>query len=198
MPEVVGLSYKARYVQNVLEQLERTVPAPKHRAILARADPQFLARVLAATPVENVEGKPLVELFQSMRTELGDDGYVAWWRDFTLHLVRIPLLTGLLQGVVRVIGLTPHAVFKNLPRARGSLVRHGGTMSYERVDDVAARLTLTGYPRAVMESGVAGITMSGLYEGLLSFSNATGRASIEDEDVDVGRLVHVVRWTKAQ
>ncbi|MDP2345306.1 MAG: hypothetical protein Q8O67_30460 [Deltaproteobacteria bacterium] len=194
--EVVGLSYKARYAQNVLEELERTVPGPRHKRIIEGVDPKFLAHVRAATPVENVEGKHLLELFRAMRTELGDDGYVSWWRDFTLQLVRIPLLTGLLHGVVRVLGLTPHAVFKNLPRARGSLVRAGGTMTYERVDDVAARLTLSGYPRELMTSGIAGITMSGLYEGLLSFANAKGKATIDEENVAASRLVHTIRWIK--
>src|SRR4051812_22250608 len=134
MGEIVGLSYKARYAQNILEELDRVLPSERVRAILARVDGDFLAHVRRATPVENVEGRPLVELFRIMRAELGDDRYVVWWRDYTLQLSRIPLLRTFTQGIIRVLGLSPHTMFKNLPRARGSLVRFGGAMVYQRID----------------------------------------------------------------
>lgn len=194
MGEVVGLSYKARYAQNILEELDRVLPAERVRAILARADADFLAHVRRATPVENVEGRPLVELFRIMRAELGDERYVAWWRDYTTELSRIPLLRSFTQGVIRALGLSPHTMFKNLPRARSSLVRFGGSMLYERVDDVSCRLTLTGYPRELIESRIAGITMRGVYEGVLALGGHAGSASVEVESVDTGTVVHVVKW----
>lgn len=194
MGEVVGLSYKARYAQNILEELERVLPAERVRAILARADGAFLAQVQRATPVENVEGRPLIELFRIMRAELGDERYVGWWRDYTLQLSRIPLLKSFTQGIIRALGLSPHTLFKNLPRARGSLVRFGGAMLYEKIDDNSARMTLTGYPRELLLSGIAGITMRGVYEGVLALGGHAGSAACEAEDVDKGVVVHVVKW----
>jgi hypothetical protein len=194
MGEVVGLSYKARYVQNVLEELERVLPGEKVQAILARADQGFLAHVRRATPVENVAGKPLVELFGVMRAELGDERYIAWWRDYTLQLVRIPLLKSLTHGIIKVLGLTPHAIFKNLPRARGSLVRFGGSITYEHVDDTSARMSMLDYPKELLASGIAGITMRGVYEGVLSFAGHSGSAVVVSEDADTGTVVHLVKW----
>lgn len=194
MGEVVGLSYKARYAQNILEELERVLPGERVRAILGRADGEFLAHVRRATPVENVEGRPLIELFRIMRAELGDDRYVAWWRDYTVQLSRIPLLKSFTQGIIRALGLSPHTMLKNLPRARGSLVRFGGQMLYEKLDEKSARMTLTGYPRELLASGIAGITMRGVYEGVLALGGHNGSASTAAEDVDAGVVVHVVQW----
>jgi hypothetical protein len=106
----------------------------------------------------------------------------------------MPLWSGLMQTVVKLLGLTPHAVFKNLPRARGSLVRSGGALSYARVDDNSARMTMDDLPQELLDSGIAGLTMSGVYEGLLAFIGRQGTAALELEDARARRVIHLVRW----
>ena len=99
-----------------------------------------------------------------------------------------------MDRLVRVLGLTPHNMFRYLARFRGAIIRTGATMTYERIDDKSLRMTLDGIPPSHVRKGNAGLTMAGLYEGVLSFAGVDGRAFVEEENDELGCVSHVVRW----
>ncbi len=118
-----------------------------------------------------------------------------WWREYTQRrLMRLPLLKTMIDGLIKVFRPTPHLVLRNLPRARGALVKSGGAITYESVPENAARLSLTGYPPRLLEEGVAGLTMAGVYEGVVAFIGNDATAVVEREDVAAGTVAHHVSW----
>jgi hypothetical protein len=122
--------------------------------LLAEVDAAALARVqgrLGAAVLEDMEaasrlawlpGAHDIALWRAIDTELGQVGLARLARAVGLRHVRSGHLSGLLQGVVQLFGLTPAAIVRWIPRGFGEVHRGVGTMRVEEVLDTSARLVI--------------------------------------------------------
>ena len=188
-------TYMAKYLHSVIEQIERTLGADERVVLDGRLRKGHLDSLKKKSPVETVDGSDVVAVFGALRSALGDERYVRWWREYTQRrLMQLPLLKTMIDTLIKVFQPTPHMVLRQLPRARGALVKGGGEVTYTMVSPTSARLSLSGYPPRLLEEGVAGLTMAGVYEGVVAFIGQDATAVVEREDVAAGAVVHHVSW----
>ncbi len=133
---------RASYMQTLVEEL---ISGPKREQIAAAAAP-LTARINAHMGVSLVSFDDLDVVLRIVIDLCGEDRVIEATRRHTTRLRDSSLLRSLIDAVVRLSGLTPHAMFKVLPRARESLVSEAGTVSSVRVGDNQVRLELRGFP----------------------------------------------------
>ncbi len=126
-------------------------------------------------------------LSDSVRAELGDAGTVELYRQVGRKLLANPLFQRFVETALRIFGVSPHAVLKIIPRGRDSVVRHSGTVVYERVDAHCARLRLTDYPVSTFSKGTTVLLLTGSFLGILDAANVGEGAKVETTDVDLQR-----------
>lgn len=185
---------KARFAQSVLEEL--TALSPEIAASCrARSGPAW-AQVEQALPTEWLDEATYNAVIDAARAELGDESFRALFRRMGRRLLRVPLFQAAAEAIIRVSGLTPHTLLKAAPRARDAVVADSGTLTYERVGERGARLSLCDFPPSTFRSGATVILLSGTWLGLVDIAGhqATAGLTLEGVDLDRGRATFVLTW----
>jgi hypothetical protein len=171
--------------------------------VLGERDPAALARVKARVGAEalaTVEGASRlgwipgiidVALWRAVDAELGPDGLRQLARALGVRLVRSGQLSGLLQGIIQLFGLTPAAIMRWVPRAVAEVHRGVGEVRMEELGEGFARLALVDlHPCLAGEPWLA--ALAGSLELALEVSGMDGEAALESSGPD--RAVMVLRW----
>jgi hypothetical protein len=171
--------------------------------LLGEADEAALARVrdrLGAGALALVDGASRlawipgaidVALWRAIAAELGADGVRRLSRALGVRHVRSGQLSGLLQGVVQLFGLTPTAIVRWVPRGFAEIHRGAGELRVEEAGEGLARLALTGlHPSLAGEPWLAAV--AGSFELALEVCALDGEAVLEQDGPD--RAVIVLRW----
>jgi hypothetical protein len=115
-------------------------------AVLARVrgrlDAATLAGLDSASRLAWIPGAHDLALWRAIDVELGQAGLARLARALGLRHVRSGQLSGLLQGVIQLFGMTPAAIVRWIPRGYAEIHRGTGTLRVDEVTDGAARLVL--------------------------------------------------------
>jgi hypothetical protein len=135
-------------------------------------------------------------LSDSVRAQLGDAGTVELYRKVGRKLLANPHFQSFVETALKIFGVSPHAVLKIVPRGRSSVVKHSGTLVYEKVDARCARLRLTDFPPSTFSKGATVLLLSGAFLGVLDATNAGEGAKVETTDVDFQRgcATFILSW----
>lgn len=184
----MGHLIRASYMQSMVAEFAR---APRGDEMIAAIAPQA-ARINALMGVSLVPADDVDHLLRILIERFGEDAVVQASRQHMVRLRDSALMRSLIDAVLRISGLTPHAIFKIVPRARDSVVAHAGTLSAVRVGDQQARLELRGFPPAsVMDHAVH---LRGSWLGILDACGLVGTVTTRVVDVTKGDIDFDVDW----
>ena len=112
----------------------------------ARISAETLATVGDASTVAWLPVEHDIEISRAVRDVVGVAGLRKWSLDAMARSAQGPLLRPLLDGTCKLFGVTPHALFRMLPRGYGLVYRDCGENTYEPTGDRSGVVTMTGVP----------------------------------------------------
>ncbi len=135
-------------------------------------------------------------LSDAVRAQLGDDGTIELYRKVGRRLLSNPHFQTFVETALKVLGVSPHSVLKIIPRGRDSVVKHSGTLVYEKIDAHSARLRLSGFPVSTFSKGTTVLLLGGAFLGVLDAANAGDGAKVVTSDVDLGNgcAIFTLSW----
>jgi hypothetical protein len=117
------------------------------------------ASTIAWLPVEHD-----IEISTAVRDVLGIAGLRAWSLEAMARSAQGPLIRPLSDGASKLFGITPHALYRVLPRGYGVVYRNCGENAYEQTSESTGVVTQTGVPSLLFDNdyleGTAGAFMS--------------------------------------
>lgn len=176
---------RASFAQHV-QEIVLALPSEQSHGIRERMGSVW-DEIANAPKVAWLTAKTYDILSDSVRAQLGDTGTVELYRKVGRRLLANPVFQRFVETALRIFGVSPHAVLKIIPRGRDSVVRHSGTVVYEKVDAHCARLRLSDYPASTFSKGATVLLLSGAFLGVLDAANAGEGAKVETSDVDIQR-----------
>jgi hypothetical protein len=180
---------RASYAKGVLDALRRTPHGGRIVAALGdtahRIDGHIGTSLIPGEDIDQVVAVALEVGGEACLTEASRQHMVGF-RD-------TPLMRPLVDAVVRLSGMTPHAILRIVPRARATLVTDAGTLEYFRLGNTEARLEVRGLPgKAVPQNA---IHLRGGWLGVLDVCHVQGTVSADVVDVTRGNIDFAIRWT---
>lgn len=186
----MALRVRASFAKEMLEEVEADAA---RAAILDRLGRDVVDRINAQTPMAWVDARDFELLLLAVVAVGGDDALVAISRRHAVRIRKNPLLRNALDAMVRIFGLSPQMVFKLAPRARGSVVQGGGTLTWEKLSETSCQLLIRGFHPD--EFHVALVNARGTWLGVLDLCGVDGDVSIDNADVGRGDVDFVARWS---
>ena len=179
---------RASYAKGVLDELRRT---PHGGRIMAGLG-DIAHRIDAHVGTSLIPGEDIDQVVAVAFDVGGEMCLIDASRRHMLRFRDTPMMRPLIDAVVRLSGMTPHAIFRIAPRARAAVVTDAGTLEYFRVADTEARLELRGLPGNAVAPNA--IHMRGGWLGILDACHVQGTVSA-DVDVPRGNIDFAIRWT---
>ncbi len=119
--------------------------------------------LLAVTDSSTVAWLPVehdIEISRAVLDVVGVAGLRTWSMDAMARSAEGPLIRPLVEGAGKLFGVTPHALFRILPRGYGLVYRDCGENVYEQTGEASGVVTQTGIPSLFFEhsylEGMAG------------------------------------------
>src|SRR5688500_17018352 len=106
---------RASHIRSNLEEINR-MSEPQRSAIRSKISPQRLEQIANSASVAWLPIECDMDLTFAVFSVLGASGNRRWSRDAMVRSAAGPLIKPLLDGARSVFGVTPHALFKILPR----------------------------------------------------------------------------------
>ena len=181
---------RASYAHILLTQVE---VLPQRGRIHARIGADLLARVKATHAVAFLDGHDYMALVTAAQAELDDATYFDLLRKQTNRFGETPFIAPTIRGLVRLMGSSPHALLRHLPRLRDATVRGFGVLAYERKADKDASFTLRGYPARYMTAANQVIFLA-TFVGTLDIAGHKGEVVITRQDDALGDVDYAVTW----
>lgn len=153
-------------------------------------------RIADALPTDWLDEETYNALTEGARAELGDERFRALFRALGRKLHRNPSFQSAIEAVIRISGLSPHAMLRFAPRGRAAIVYDSGELTYEHVSNRCAALQLRGFPASTYRTGTTLLLLSGTWLGILDLTGAgaTAELSLEAVDLEQGHTRFVLRW----
>jgi hypothetical protein len=181
---------RAYHVRASLQLLGEADPAALER-VRTRLGAERLAAVDGTSRLAWIPGEVDVALWRAIDAELGAAGLVRLARALGVRHVRSGQLSGLLQGVIQLFGLTPAAIVRWIPRGFAEVHRGVGELKVEEVGEDAARLVLADlHPSLAGEPWLTAV--AGSFELTLEICALDGGCVVEH--AGPGRAVIALRW----
>lgn len=162
------------------------------REVRARLRPETLAAIEGSARVTWLPLSHDIELSTGVYDVAGPERMFAFGRDALLDSIEGPLLEPILDGAIRLFGLTPARFFKLAPRVWPQLYRGAGELRVEEAREGELRIVHEGAPPE-MTSGVAiPLGIAGSLSAVLAVTRVTG--TVEVEHTEPGRVVYLARY----
>lgn len=185
---------KASFAHSILEEVSR-LPAHRRTAIEAGCGAAW-TKIAQAPAVSWIDEATYNTLTDTIRKNLGDDETRNLYRALGRRIIHSPSFQSFIESVIRLLGMSPHTLLKATPRARESVVRDSGTLTYVHVGPRMAKLILRDFPPSTYRSGTTAVLLSGTFLGLLDVAGMQRSAKIELTDVDLkaGHTTFHLSW----
>ncbi|HTN53509.1 MAG TPA: hypothetical protein VML50_13965 [Anaeromyxobacter sp.] len=141
--------------------------------VLADLAPATLRRIVLATRVDWLPAELNVELAHVGERVLGEDGLRTWGRASVLRSMGTSLLQPILEGAVRLFGLSPPAIFRTVPSAYRAAYRNCGEMVVTGGEPDARIVTLQGLPAPLQDHAFL-VAIEGALEGVFDTCRVEG------------------------
>ncbi|MFO0573085.1 MAG: hypothetical protein U1A78_03735 [Polyangia bacterium] len=184
---------KASYAQTIQAEINN-LPRETQRVIYARAGAAY-ERIATMLPIEWVEEETYNALTNAVRGALGDPGTRQFFRHIGRRFMKNPSVQSAVEGVMRAFGISPHSLLKIAVRARGSVVKNAGELTYVYVDKRCARLELRGFPSSTYRHGTTSELLAGTWLGMLDAAGQPhGQVELRGVSLERGDTDFVVTW----
>lgn len=187
-----GPRVRATVVKSALEAFADFEPATRDQ-LLARFDAQQRDAIADAPRASWMSSEALIKIDAVLHAELGDEGVVMFWRQFTRRATRTPLLRPIAEGVMRLLG-GPQSAFRLIPKAWDMVSRDFGRIEC-RVEPGRRVLVVEMHEvRELSRPELFGLGQQGSYHGVLDLVGANGTVSLDEYRPDLGRYRYRVSW----
>ncbi len=180
---------RASYMQSLVAELAN---GPRGAEVMVAIAPQA-ARIMSLVGVGLVAVDDVNTILGIVGQQFGQDIVVDASRRQMAGMRESPLMRSVFQAVVRLSGLTPHAIFKVAPRARDAIVSGAGSLNVMQLGDRQLRLELRGFPPAAVHVNIP--HFRGLWLGVLDVCNVVGTVTAAVVDDEHGDVDFTVGWS---
>jgi len=188
-PDTEVRAYHVRTTLQLLGEVDPSAPARVRGHLASEA----LAAIDDASRLTWLPGAIDIALWRAADLELGTAGAARLARAVGLRHVRSGQLSGLLQGVVQLFGLTPAALVRWMPRGLAEVHRGVGTLRVDDLSEGAARLVLEElHPALTDEPWLTAVARS--LEFPLDLCALDGEATLERAGPE--QAVILLRWRR--
>jgi len=155
---------------------------PTHgAAVLAAVDPRHLDAIRGANKLAWIDAEALDELNAAYLRIAGRDGYIEFWRRYTIGSVDSTLFGALFSGALRIFGRSPAGILKWVRRAWEVTTRDYGRVEVDVEPDVV-RIRLLDLPPGGRHLTVP-LSMQASVMGVIEFAG-----HVPNVDCDLGQL----------
>jgi hypothetical protein len=140
-----------------------------------------------------------IRILDAMRRNLSPSEWHESQRALTLAYLDKPVLRGLLDTAVRVLGLSVRTCCRWSPRAFDALFKDAGALRYEPgASDDRCTLVLEGFPPALFASGTFNDSLAAAFEVIFLLTETEGTVVPNAVDLAGGSARYVVSVTKSR
>lgn len=187
---MIGPRILAGFVHSTLDAM----PADVADRVRARLAPETLAALGAASRIAWVPIAYDVEVTDALYLEVGPERARAFLRDNLRKSFDLPVLRGLLDTALRLLGRDPERVLRWAPKVWSQLFRDVGSLRFEVSGPGEARLVLSDLANDVLRSIPWLDGTAGAVTAVFDVLRVDGEARLEGPDRAARRAVLVLRW----
>lgn len=184
---------KAAQVQANLENIARLGSANAEK-ILGLVRESTVRQIKDATRVAWLPLELDVELTESVKMIVGENGLFDWSKKCLMASFKTGLLGPLIAGSIQVFGVSPKTMFKLAPRAWNTIFRNCGQLSLE--DKGKTELHMVGSDLAfnMLDSSAYLAGISGSMASVFEVTRTRGQVKEEVGSIQDKRVVWVASW----
>jgi hypothetical protein len=130
-----------------------------------------------------------------VRAALGDPATRQFFRHIGRRFMKSPSVQSAVEGLMRALGISPHSLLKLAARARASVVKNAGELTYVYVDKRCAHMELRGFPSSTYRHGTTAELLAGTWLGMLDAAgHPHGQVELRGVSLERGDTDFVVTW----
>lgn len=167
----------------------------EHTRVLARLQPETLARLRSVTRLEWLPLEMDVELSLAVTDVLGPNVDRERARLGVLQCFETPLLRPFLRGADMLFGLSPGGLIATVPRGWPAVYRDAGHLRYEVDGGLRRVLIYEDIPQVVIGSRQYLDTLAGGLESVFDLCKVVGSVSLGRIDVGARRAELHFEWS---
>lgn len=180
---------RVRHMQENLAALDRLEEARVEAVLDSLGDTVALIRGSASSSWMPVEVD--VEVTEAVGAICGEDAVHRWSRRALELSLGGPLLRGIVQGALRMVGRDPRRIVKFVPRGIAGVYRNCGSWSSAETGDGFVDLHWSRVPKVVFDSPMSRHGFAGAFVAVLDVADVEGTVEVSEGD---GALTFSVRW----
>ncbi|MEK7703737.1 MAG: hypothetical protein AAB426_02165 [Myxococcota bacterium] len=164
-------------------------------SVLRQLDPDLRGEVESVVGIGWLPFEKHSAVNEAARKVAGDRAFQEVWRRTMLRTFQQPLLKPIVDGGVRVFGLSPRTFARLTPTAWGLISRDAGDLLFEaQSGEQSARLSLRNFPLALATSGTFFLGMVGVFEAFFEATGTHGQVVLAQQVPAEGRAVYELSW----
>jgi hypothetical protein len=167
----------------------------EHTRVLARLQPETLARLRSVTRLEWLPIEIDLELSRAVADVLGPDVDRERARLCVLHVFETPLLRPFLHGADMLFGFSPAGLIATIPRGWPAVYRDAGLPRYEVDGGLRRVLIYQDVPPVVIGSRLYLESLAGALESVFELCKVDGTVSLGPIDVAARRVELHFEWS---
>lgn len=125
--------------------------------------------------------------------ELGEAQASEYFRRFFAKHRNAPILRTVIDGAIRVFGLSPNSVLRVAPRTWDLVFRDHCTIEWSRQGDSAARVVLRDAAPELLEWPSYALAFRAFFYGILDIASAEGEVT-QAVDLEAASITYELRW----
>lgn len=170
----------------------RTLPEPD--IVLSRIPKDVLEEIEGASSMAWIPLPRQAQVVDALRTFLGPEAFRRICREHTRALLESAVLASAVASAMRLVGVGPHALARQAPRAFDMLYRDCGSLRYQAGASAQELvLVLDGFPGPGLLPRLD--VLAGSFEVIFFFATVDGEIKVRHVDPAAGHAEFVFRWT---
>lgn len=178
-----------------------------HLETIRATEPHLLAQIASVAPPGTLDAmnrmtrlswipmRQHMRLAEATRQIIGPWEHRALWRRTALRILQQPGLETLIDGTIRLFGLTPQGLSKVTPRTWGLVSRACGKLTLEPSPaQNQARIVLTDFPPELFATGTFAEGLAGCFEAVYELCDTQGQIIIAKQNLEAGAATFHMIW----
>jgi hypothetical protein len=177
--------------QVALQHIERLPPAQRNAILRTLGD---VTEARDAFQFNWIPFTTQIRILDAMRANLPPTDWHASQRALMHAYLDKPVLRGLFDTAVRMLGLSVPTLARWAPRAFDALFKDAGQLRFEPTSTVEVALVLERFPKELMSSGSFVESLQAALETIFTLTKTTGRVDLAEIDLARGNARYALHW----